>query len=421
MSKKEKVVLEEEYESCAVPLEKRKSLLSVSLVWIGFPMIITGTVTGAAIVGGLGFWKGMLAILLGNLILFSYVGILGMLSTSKGYNFSLQSAITFGKKGSMVVSGLLSTLVIGWFSVQTGLTGSSMTNAFGTNFYLITLLAGILYIGITLVGVKALTYIGALSAPFFFILGCWAVSDAVSQSGWSSFSSFAGNGSLSLGIAVTMVVALFIDSGTLTGDFNRWSKSKKESIIATSTAFPIANFVAMLFGGLIAASASANADFFQYIAGKGGAVAIISIVLLFLNLGSVCSHCLYNGAVGWSSLTGKKMRGTAVVLGIIGILIAVSGAYDHFIQWLNLLGIIVPPIGAVIIMDQLFIRKDADISVSIRPQAFLGWFFGSLAGLFTEYYAPFLSTALMAMVAGGLTYGILSLKTAKQSQVEQVG
>jgi cytosine permease len=110
------------------------------------------------------------------------------------------------------------------------------------------------------------------------------------------------------------------------------------------------------------------------------------------------------------------MRGTAVVLGIIGILIAVSGAYDHFIQWLNLLGIIVPPIGAVIIMDQLFIREDADISVSIRPQAFLGWVFGSLAGLFTEYYAPFLSTALMAMVAGGLTYGILSLKTAKQTK-----
>lgn len=421
MRKDEKVVLENEYEHSEVPLNSRKSVLSVSLVWIGFPMIITATVTGAAIVAALGFWQGMLAILLGNLILFGYVGTLGVLSTKKGYNFSLQSSITFGKIGSRIVSGLLSSLVIGWFAVQTGLTGSNMNAAFGSNFYLVTLLAGILYIGITLIGVKALTFIGALSAPFFFILGCWAVNDTVSEKGWTSITTFAGDNSLSLGVAITMVVALFIDSGTLAGDFNRWSKNKKESLIATFSAFPVANMIAMIFGGLIAASASQNSDFFQYIAAKGGAVSILAIILLFLNLGSVCSHCLYNGAVGWSSLLGKKMRSTALILGIIGIILAISGAWNHFIAWLNLLGIIVPPIGAVIIADQLLVRKNAGISDSVRLRAFFAWIIGALAGLATDFYAPYLSTAFISMMAGGLIYLVLSSKTHQTSELSQTG
>ena len=417
MDKEERVILEEEYENTAVPLKARKSLLSVSLVWIGFPMIFTGTVTGAAIVTGLGFWKGMLAVLVGNLILFSYVGLLGMLSAKKGYNFALQSAITFGKKGSIIISGLLSTLVIGWFAVQTGLTGNNMNQAFGSNLLLMTLLAGILYIGVTLVGVKALTYIGALSAPFFVILGLWAVHDAVAKSGWSSITHFNGNGTLSFGIAVTMVVALFADSGTMAGDFNRWSKNKKEALLSSATAFPIANMVAMIFGGLIVAAASKNADFFQYIANKGGAVSIISIVLLFLNLGSVCSHCLYNAAVGWSNLLGKKMRSTALILGILGTIIAISGAWNYFIQWLNLLGIIVPPIGAIIIMDQFLLRKNADISSPFRIQAFISWGVGALMGLLTEFYAPFLSTAFISMISGGIAYSILSQLLSKSSEV----
>lgn len=421
MREHERQILEEEYENSAVPAEARKSLFSVSLVWVGFPMIMTSAVTGAAIVGGLGFWSGMLSILIGNLILFGYVGILAMLSANKGYNFSLQSAITFGSKGARVVSGLLSTLVIGWFAVQTGLTGSSMHDAFGSSALLITLIAGVLYIVLTLFGVKALTYIGAVSAPFFFLIGLWAVYDAASSSGFTSITSFKGTGAISMGIAVTMVISLFADSGTMAADFNRWSKNKKQALAATFTAFPLACMIAMVFGGLIAAAASRNSDLFQYIAGKGGAVAFISVLLLFLNLGSVCAHCLYNASVGWSSLTGRKMRGTAVVLGVIGTIFAVSGAWNHFSDWLNLLGIIVPPIGAVILCDQLFLRREADISRTVRISAFAAWVVGALVGLIVERFAPFLSTAVMSMLAGGLSYVIVTLTTASSSATSEPG
>ncbi|WP_221760804.1 cytosine permease [Bacillus canaveralius] len=416
MTNQRDTVLEEEYEHVSVPLDKRKSLLSVSLVWIGFPMIITGAVTGAAIVAGLGFIKGILAILIGNLLLFAYVGGLSVLSSKKGYNFGLQASITFGRKGSIIVSGLLSTLVIGWFAVHVGLTGTSMNQAFGSNLLVMSLLGGILYLLVTLIGVKALTYIGAISAPLFFILGLWAVGDAVSNAGWSTIVSYSGNGSIAFGIAITMVIALFADSGTMTGDFNRWSKNSRESLLATASAFPFANAIAMSFGGLITASALGNPDFFHYIAAKGGVLSIVAVILLFLNIGSVSAHCLYNGAVGWANILGKKMRTMTVILGIIGIIVGIFGIYNFFITWLGILGVIVPPIGAVIIIDQFIVRKNADITENLRIKAFIAWGIGSLIAMLVEFYAPYFSTAVSGIIVAGLAYWALSLSDQKVNQ-----
>lgn len=64
----------QECEEIPVPPHARRSLFSVSAVWLGFPMILTCAVFGGLIVYSLGFWRGMLAIVLGNLVLMGYVG-----------------------------------------------------------------------------------------------------------------------------------------------------------------------------------------------------------------------------------------------------------------------------------------------------------------------------------------------------------
>ena len=77
-------VLGEEYEHKPVPLSARRSLFSVTMVWIGFPMIITGAMTGSVLVLGMGFQRALVAMIIGNLIMFAYVGALGALGTKKG-------------------------------------------------------------------------------------------------------------------------------------------------------------------------------------------------------------------------------------------------------------------------------------------------------------------------------------------------
>ncbi|MCG7507725.1 purine-cytosine permease family protein [Mesorhizobium retamae] len=418
-------ILGEEYEHQPVPMAARRSTFSVTTVWIGFPMIITGAMTGSILVLGMGFTSALWAMVIGNLIMFAYVGALGLLGTNRGMNFALLASIVFGRKGYVFASGLLSTLLLGWYAVQTGITGALISSAYDLNYVAMTIIAGLLYIGITFVGVHGLHLVGLVSVPLFVILGGWVVFDAASASGWQAILAYPGNNgaaTMSMGVGLTVVIALFIDAGTVSADFNRWAKDGRASLIATFSAFPFANLIAMLVGGIMtAALAVPNANpfgadnMFGYMNGKQVAfLSALAFVFLYLNLGSVCAHCLYNAATGWSRIFHTRMRVMAVILGAIGIAVAAGNVWAFFIQWLSLLGILVPPIGAIILVDQYVARKNAEIDRDWRPTAFIAWIIGSAVAVIVEFYLPHFSTAISAALAGGIAYAALSLRASPE-------
>jgi len=421
-------LLGEEYEHQPVPMAARRSAFSVTMVWIGFPMIITGAMTGSILVLGMGFSRALAAMIIGNLIMLAYVGLLGHLGVKSGMNFGLLASQVFGRKGYVLAAGLLSTLLLGWYAVQTGITGALISSTYGLNYVAMTVVAGLLYIGITFVGVKGLHYIGMISAPLFVVLGLWVAGHAASTTTWSAIFAYPGNNgvaTMSMGVGLTVVIALFIDAGTVTADFNRWAKTPAASFGATFSAFPFANLVAMLVGGVMtAALATPNANpfgadnMFGYMNKiQIGWLSVLAFLFLYINLGSVCSHCLYNASTGWSRIVGTHMRVMAVVLGAIGIVIAAGNVWAFFIQWLSLLGIVAPPIGAIIIVDKYICRPDAGgASADWRATAFIAWAVGSAVAFLVEEMLPGLSTAISAMVVAGCAYWALSAITVRRLQ-----
>lgn len=410
-------LLGSEYEHEPVPLAARHSTFAVTMVWAGFPMIITGAMTGSLLVLGMGFSHALAAMIIGNLLMLLYVGALGLLGARTGMNFALIASQVFGRKGYMLASGLLSTLLLGWYAVQTGITGALVSSTYGLSYVGMTVLAGVLYIAITFVGVKGLHWIGMVSVPLFVILGGWVALHAASTTSWAAIYAYPGNNgvvTMSMGVGLTVVIALFIDAGTVTADFNRWARTPAASLIATFSAFPAANLIAMLVGGVMTAALAVpdanpfGADnMFGYMnAMQVGWLSALAFVFLYLNLGSVCSHCLYNAATGWSRITGTHMRVMAVVLGAIGIVVAAGNVWAFFIAWLSLLGIIVPPIGAIILVDK-YISRPVDAPADWKPRAFAAWAIGSIVAFAVEYFVPGLSTAISAAVVAGATYWAL--------------
>ncbi|ALR12625.1 cytosine permease [Mycobacteroides saopaulense] len=404
-----------EYENEPVPAHARRSLTSVAAVWLGFPMILTCAVFGGLVVYSLGFWRGMLAIALGNAVLTGYVGALSYLAGKTGKNFALTAIGTFGWQGYRAVSAFLATVVIGWFAFQTGLTGSVLAGSAGWDARWTALGAGICYVAVTLIGIRALSVIGLVAAPLYLLLGSVAIVLALRHSTLSDaleYSGGAGVTAMSMGAAVTLVVACFIDSGTMTADFTRWSRSGRQGFWASGAAFPLGNSVAMVIGGVIVALGAARSpatdggNFLGALIDTGGWLVPVAIAFVFVNLGSVCTHCLYNGAVGWSQLTGHKMRPLAVLLGSVGVLLAVLGVWSQFEQWLTLLGVVVPPIGTVLILDQLVLPRFGFVAreSAIRWEAFGAWAAGAAAALAAHLWAPQLSDALVAMVAAALVF-----------------
>jgi cytosine permease len=411
--------LGDEYEHQPVPLKARRSTFSVSMVWLGFLMIITGAMTGSILVAGMGFKSALMAMVIGNLLMFAYVGALGTLGTVRGFNFALLASATFGRKGYVFASGLLSTLLLGWYAVQTGITGNLIHTAFDLNYLTMTVIAGALYLLITYVGIRGLHWIGIVSVPLFVLLGGWVAFDSAATAGWSSVLAYAGTKPdmpMAFGIGLTIVITLFVDAGTVTADFNRWAADTRSSLIATACALPFANLVAMLVGGVMTAALALPSpepfgldNMFGYLlAQKHASLSVLAFLFLFCNLGSVCAHCLYNSAVGWSRIGGGRMRLFAVGLAAVGIVIAAANVWALFIPWLSLLGILVPPIGAVMIADLYFVRPGAGIAADWRPRAFIAWAVGSLVAYSVETFAPQFSTAVSAFVAAGICYLALS-------------
>ena len=419
-------ILGEEYEHESVPHNARRSMFSVAMVWAGFPMIITGAMTGSILVLGMGFSEALKAMIIGNLIMFAYVGSLGLLGTRRGMNFALLASIVFGRKGYVFASGLLSTLLLGWFAVQTGITGALISSAYDMNYLLMTIVAGALYIGITFIGVRGLHIISIISVPLFVVLGFWVVFDVASTTTWDVIFAYAGNkgvATMSMGVGLTVVIALFIDAGTVTADFNRWAANDKSSLVATFSAFPLSNLIAMLVGGVATAALAvpdANPfgedNMFGYMnAQQVTLLTVLAFLFLYANLGSVCAHCLYNAATGWSRILRSRMRIWTIVLGAIGIVIAAGNVWAFFIEWLSLLGILVPPIGAIILVDQFLFRKDSKVDTDWRGSAFVAWACGSMVAFLVENNAPEWSTAISAGIVGGIVYYIIAKSTQSKT------
>ncbi|MFB6325608.1 cobalamin biosynthesis protein [Pantoea deleyi] len=412
--------LEQEFEHQPVPLSHRHSTRSVSAVWFGFPMILTNALFGGIITWHLGFWPALIAILLGNLVLFAYVGALSWYAGNSGMNFALQARRTFGSKGYILVSGFLSTVVIGWYAFQTGLTGTVINQTFGWNALAVTAFAMILYTGITFLGVRALSVLGMIAAPLFVVLGVvalWLISkqhdfSVVTQ--WKGSASAAG--AMSMGTAVTMVVAGFADSGTMTADFTRWSKSGRSAVIAAFSAFPVANVISYLFGVVIVAAGAAvdpltnGGNFLPMLMGHGAFLSVVACLFVFINLGSVCTHCLYNGAVGFSHLFSSKMRLWTVILGAIGGVLALAGVWSYFLEWLSLLGIVVPPFGAVMIVDLIFMARISEQRPAqrFRGDAFAAWAIGSLCAVIAHLAFPQFGEAVIGLVTAAVSYSLIS-------------
>jgi cytosine permease len=109
---------------------------------------------------------------------------------------------------------------------------------------------------------------------------------------------------------------------------------------------------------------------------------------------------------------GSKMRLMTVILGAIGTVAALAGVWSYFLDWLNILGVFVPPIGAVILVDYA-LRRGAILREApvVRWTSFAAWAAGAIAAGIVHFQAPQLIEVLAGMVVSAAAYAILTLAT----------
>ena len=405
----------EEFHSKPVPLAQRLGFREPALVWSGFGIAFICAVIGGQIQQGLGTTNAILAILLGNFILFAYSALIGYPSGKWGVNFPLAMQYVFGRMGAVIPILILAVLVTGWYAFQAWLTADIIRVAFDLEGVvvvgLIATVAGIIYAIPVIFGIRQMALVRKIAIPAMVLFAGYYLVTRVIPAGGEIFAR-EGNGSIAFLTGVGMAWATFAVSGTMTGDIVRYTRNGKEALGVTAVAFIFSNAPFMIIGALISATID-NPDVVYFFDQKSLAVLIPLVFLAILSNWSTCDACLYNAAMGFTNtLPGFNWRRAAVLGSIIGLIAAATGLISNIVVWLITIGLLVPPIGGTIIADYYVMRREHGFSVgresAINWAAILAVVVGVVLGYWVHVQYPNFLFGITGIVSSFVAYVILA-------------
>ena len=245
-----------DYEFSAVQDDGRCGMWSMLIIMLGFSFFSASMWAGGTIGSALTSPAFIAAVLLGNLLLSCYTGLLAYIAGKTHLSTHLLAHYSFGRKGSYLPSLLLAVTQTGWFGVGVAMFAVPVSKLFPeVPLWILVWGAGLLMTSTAYFGIRALAWLSAVAVPAIIILGCMSMQMAINDfGGWREWLEVVPEAEpMSLMTAVGLVVASFISGGTLTPDFVRFSRNAKISVTSTVVAFFIGNSLMFLFGAVGAA------------------------------------------------------------------------------------------------------------------------------------------------------------------------
>lgn len=333
----------------------KQNFWKVLVVMVGFTFFSPSMTAGGNLGLGLNLRNFIIAVVLGNLFLSLYTGSLARIGQKTGMSLDLLARKSFGEKGSYLPSLLVGFTQMGWFGVGVAMFAIPVSNLYGINTYLLVIIVGLLMTLTSIKGIKALAVFGSIAVPLITILGVYSVYISTKTAG-GILNIFSDTPSqpLTMAAALSIVIGNFISGGTSTPNFTRFAKTSKIAVIATIIAFFIGNILMFIFGAT-GAAVFGKPDIFDVLILQG--LAIPAILSLGLNIWSTNNNALYTSGLSITNVSKKSLKLTTALSGIVGTILAIY-LYNNFVSYLSLLGSMIPPVGAVIIIHYFFNKNN---------------------------------------------------------------
>jgi len=393
-----------EYEFSSVASVDRRGFPALLVIMLGFTFFSASMWAGATLGNGLRAPIFLLAVLGGNLLLGTYTGLLAHIASKTGLSTHLLARRAFGQKGAMLPSLLLGITQVGWFGVGVAMFALPVGKLFpGIPHLALIWIAGACMTLTAFYGIKSLTILSIIAVPAITILGTASVGKAFHDfGGISAWFAMEPAKSLTLSAGIGICVGSFISGGTLTPDFTRYARAPRIAISSTVIAFLLGNSLMFLFGAIASAFYQTN-DISEALMKQG--MIGIAVLVLGLNIWTTNDNALYAASLGFATVAKRSKRQFVIINGLIGTLFA-TAAYNHFVPWLNLLNMMLPSIGAILILDYFVIRRrnpDAPSPAGIQWAAVAAWAAGFAAARFLPGIPP-----LNTLMAASIVYLLLA-------------
>ena len=373
------------------------------VVMVGFTFFSASMWAGATLGNGLRATPFLLAVLAGNLILGAYTGLLAYVASLTGLSTHLLARRSFGEKGAALPSILLGVTQVGWFGVGVAMFAMPVAKLFpNVPFVALVAISGACMTLTAYFGIKSLAILSLVAVPSIAILGSASVAKSFADfGGVSAWFAMEPANAIPFASAVGICVGSFISGGTLTPDFTRYAKTPRIAVSTTVAAFLLGNSLMFFFGAVAAAFYQTN-DVSEVLFRQG--LVLVGVLVLGLNVWTTNDNALYAASLGFATVARWPKRRFVLLNGLLGTVFA-TAAYNHFVPWLSLLNLMLPSIGAIILLDHFVVRRrnPSPASAAVRWAAVAAWVAGFLAAKFLPGIPP-----LNTMLAASAVFLLLS-------------
>lgn len=422
---KKRIQADSEYSRCAVPCSARKSCFSLTIVWTGFVFLVTSMMAGGGLASGLNFTELIIAMVLGNLFLCVIAALVSVIAYRTGLTFALLTRYSFGNKGSKLASLFVPVVNLGWYTIQASLYGHFIAQVFdlGTIGEGIAMMSSAIVMGIfAVLGIKAITIFGYIAIPsiVFLSLGT-AIRSIYSIGGLQALWMYEPEVAVELLSGITIVIGTWIlSTATCIADIMRYGKSAKDVIIASIIGLLGGNTL-MIICGAASSIAMNDSDLVVILLGFG--LVFPSILLLTTNIFTTNAANLYSTSLNLANAFNMDRNKMLAGLIIISAAATLTQPYkiSMLFTFLNVLGVIVPPLCGIILADYYIVHKGKYIpfhAASFQDWNCIPWL-SWLVTLVILYVFPVGLLSLNGLILGACIYASGMLLSHKRVTIAE--
>ncbi len=337
--------------------------VQIGVVLIGISITLPLMYSAGELAQGVGFSRAVVATVIGALIL----SLMSIPAAIVGAKTRLSSYMiiehTFGYAGAKVINLGFGIFLLGWYAVTAELFGrtlylaaSDMTNLMVPE-WAYTVASSAIVTVTTIYGFKAIDRLALVAVPFLLLALVVLVFLSLRETSLTELAALPAAGGIDLPTAISAVIGAAIVGVVLTPDLTRYARNTRDcftaSFIGQGGGMTIAYVV-----GMIPVLVWNELEPMNYMLLLGfGAFALA--VLVFATWTTNVINLYSTALAARASLPVGRYRSMVILLGVLGTAAAIVGISDNLIEFLVVMGLLVPPIAGVYLSDFfLFKRRD---------------------------------------------------------------
>ncbi len=347
------------YERQQIPAEQKRGWIAMLSVLVAIGVDLSSVLLGSDLAMSMPMDQAILSVVIGSGILAIMYTLCAIVGAKTGLTASLITEYVFGRKIAKIFAIVICLSFLGWFGVQVGFFAENIQVVFSSLFninldvWVYSLIGGILMTSTAIMGYSAIEKLSVYSVPFLLILMLITGGLAFNAMGMPVIG--VDEQTMTIFDGASLCISILIVGAITAPDISRWSRSTKECTLSSFFGVLIGNSF-MIILSIILVKVMGTGDIMQIFIALG--IAIPGILVLTLAQWTTNTTNVYSSALG-ASVVFKKIpaKYLSIIVGFIGTMLAVLGIYNSFIDFLNILAIVIAPVGGIYVAEYYVCRN----------------------------------------------------------------